>query len=153
MSKHFVLFFTCFSTMMLVAWQFSIYFLAVIDLVSRAFFQVIVLLNSRNHSTTLYKNISFCPVLLNSSCSSSFTSMLETPPSSRDLQSPVMNLAACRWIHSSLLMFVSVQGSHVIPLYSIVDRTSEMQAVFLHSCGQYWRFSRRKPKAELAFSC
>jgi hypothetical protein len=44
----------------------------------------------------------------------------------------VMDLAACHWI----LSFVDI-GSHVVgvPYYRfIVDHTSEVYAVFLHSC-------------------
>ena len=62
-----------------------------------------------------------------------------------------MNRAACRWILSSLLMLVSVYGSHTILPYSIVDLTNDIYAVFLYSRGQYFRFLRKKPKVELAF--
>jgi hypothetical protein len=48
-------------------------------------------------------------------------------------------------------MLKNVIWSQMIAPYSIIDRTSAMKAVFLHSLGQCCKFLLRKPKVELAF--
>jgi len=62
-----------------------------------------------------------------------------------------MNLAACRWIISMELIFLTRYGSQIIDPYSNVERTNVMYASLLQSKEQFFRFRLRKPSVEFAF--
>ena len=82
----------------------------------------------------LYIKISLLSFLLSfNEGSSRLFNISVTHPCSLDLKSLHMNLAAFRWMLSSLYTSFSRKGSHTVAPYSKVDLTSDFYAVFSHN--------------------